>query len=271
MGCDCLFRQGNEPEGFMNIDADGLICVPENVAYQAEFLPLLTAVRERFEQCTADLVHSVYVYGSVSRGTAVPKHSDLDLTVLLINAPKPEDYSRLEQIRQQLEVDYPIVTKVDFDVGSLEQMMSPEIGIAWRYWLKHHCRCMYGPDLTIGILPFRPSAMLALAVNGDYHKVLVNYAEKIGACETQALSKKMRREAARKAIRSTNILRTETDASWPLSLDEHAERFQTLFPEKADEIQYFLMHAQGVTAEADDFVGRLIQFADWMDQIKRVN
>lgn len=203
MRCDCLFRQDNEPEGFMNIDADGLICVPENVAYQAEFLPLLSAVRARFEQYTADLVHSVYVYGSVSRGTAVPKHSDL--------------------------------------------------------------------DLTIGILPFRPSEMLALAVNGDYHQVLVNYAEKIEACETGALSKRLRREAARKVIRSTKILRTETDVSWPSSLDEHAERFQALFPEKADEMQYFLMHAQGTTAEADDFVGRLIQFADWMDQIRRVN
>jgi predicted nucleotidyltransferase len=174
----------------MNIDADGLICVPENVAYQAEFLPLLSAVRARFEQYTADLVHSVYVYGSVSRGTAVPKHSDLDLTVLLTNVPQLEDYSRLEQIRQQLEVDYPIVIKVDFDVGSLKQMMSPEVDIAWRYWLKHHCRCLYGPDLTIGILHFRPSEMLALAVNGDYHQVLVNYAEKIEACETRALSKK---------------------------------------------------------------------------------
>lgn len=178
----------------MNTDADGLICVLENVAYQAEFLPRLLAVRARFEQYTADLVHSIYVYGSVSRGTAVPKHSDLDLTVLLANASTPEDYSRLEQIRQQLEVDYPIVIKVDFDVGSLEQMMSPEVGIALRYWLKHHCRCIYGPDLTIDILLFRPSEMLALAVNGDYHQVLVNYAEKIGVCETRALSKKLRRK-----------------------------------------------------------------------------
>jgi hypothetical protein len=86
-----------------------------------------------------------------------------------------------------------------------------------------------------------------------------------------SIVKKMRREAARKAIRSTKILRTETDASWPSSLDEHAERFQALFPEKADEIQYFLMHAQGATAEANDFVRRLTQFADWLDQIRHVN
>jgi hypothetical protein len=31
------------------------------------------------------------------------------------------------------------------------------------------------------------------------------------------------------------------------------------------------MHAQGATAEANDFVGRLTQFADWLDQIRHVN
>jgi hypothetical protein len=158
---------------------------------------------------------------------------------------------------------------VDFDIGSLEDIASPETGVAWRYWLKHHCRCVMGPDLAATILPFRPSRTLVLAVNGNFREVLADYATRIAASSSGAMSQRLRREAARKAIRSTNVLRSEADGDWPTTLEDHAARFCRLFPEKADDLRILLDQSRNPAASAADFIARLDRFADWMDHAVR--
>lgn len=247
----------------MSVDTNGHIRTPAEVPYQAEFLSILADVRQHLETGTPDLLHSVYVYGSVSIGLAVPKQSDLDLTLLLNRSPSIDDKARLEEVRKALESNHPIVSKVDFDIGTVDQVKS---SMTWQYWLKHHCRCLSGPDLALGISPFKPSKELALAVNGDYREVLHRYAIRISACTTEAESTKLRREAARKTIRSSNILRGEADTDWPVSLEACAGRIQHLFPGKVPEIQYFLEQAKQPVTHDFNFVTRLIAFVDWMDE-----
>ncbi len=249
----------------MHSDADGLIKIPEDIPYQAEFRFVLEHVCLCLEKDVPDLVHSAYVYGSVATGRAVSRRSDLDLTLLLQTTPTSADKARLETLRQQIETAYPVVSKVDFDIGTIQQTMAPDTSLAWRYWLKHHCRCLYGQNLSAEILPFRPSRALALAINGDYRQVLEDYAARLSACETIALSKKLCREAARKTIRSTNILRHDGDSDWPDSLEEFATRFQGRYPDQAGEAQYFLQQAKDPSEEAGDFIVRLTAFVAWMD------
>ncbi|MFK4825627.1 hypothetical protein ACI0FM_12660 [Paenochrobactrum sp. BZR 588] len=79
-----------------------------------------------------------------------------------------------------------------------------------------------------------------MAVNGNYLEILNHYSLRISACSTSSEFIKLRREAARKAIRSTNILWDDVNTDWPVSLESYAHRLQSLFHDKIPEIQYFL-------------------------------
>ncbi|MCX8996536.1 nucleotidyltransferase domain-containing protein [Rhizobiaceae bacterium BDR2-2] len=253
----------------MHVDADGLIGTVGEAPYQDEFCPVLKAVRFRLVGDAGSLVHSIYVYGSVAAGCAIPGRSDLDLSLILNTPPSMNERALLERIRQETESDHPVVSKIDFDIGSLGDFASPDAGMAWRYWLKHHCRCIEGEDLASGIVPFAPSKALALAVNDDFSTVLGQYVTLLREEPPARTSQRLVREASRKVVRATNILRLETDRDWPATLEDHAERFCRLFPEQAREMRYFLEQAHEPVAEPADFTRRLRLFKAWMETVIR--
>ena len=152
---------------------DGFIPLPPRVEPQAAFRPLLddlrrTLARPPFERA----VHSVYLYGSVARGEAITGRSDLDLTLVLRDPPSPELAAQLETARLALQARHPEVSKIDFDIGHLDQARDPANRDSWGYWLKHRCRCLWGEDLASDLPPLRPAKAIALALNGDYAQVL---------------------------------------------------------------------------------------------------
>jgi hypothetical protein len=81
---------------------------------------------------------------------------------------------------------------------------------------------------------------------------------------------RLQREAARKAIRSTNILRRETDTDWPETLDEHTTRFCGRYPDRANDMRFLMAQAVAPTATAAAFVARLDGFIGWMDSASRL-
>ncbi|TWI33191.1 nucleotidyltransferase domain-containing protein [Paracoccus sulfuroxidans] len=248
----------------MGVDRQGRIGVVERRAFQSKYLPVLEDVRLSLRPQTLPLIHSVYVYGSVAGGRAVVGRSDLDLTLVLSGPPSDLDRSAIEGIRTKLEAAHPIVTKVDFDIGLLQDVLSDKVGLAWRYWLKHHCRCIAGQDLAEDIPLFRPSRALAMAVNGDFAEVLQRYHDALTRPQTEAASRRLVREASRKLIRSTNLLRTETDTDWPETLEDYLTRFQRLYPTQGGELRYFYDQALTPDASADSFALRLQLFSGWL-------
>lgn len=253
----------------MGVDLNGMITVLDSKLVQEQYEPLLEAVRSRLDPKSFTLVHSVYVYGSVASGRAVAGRSDLDLSLVLRDPPSSVDSSLVEGIRQEIESTHPIVTKVDFDVGVLCDVLSTENGLAWQYWLKHHCRCIAGRDLAGDFPLFRPSRKLALAINGDFEKVLQRY-QKLLSTEQPADFGRFIREASRKLIRSTNVLRSETGINWPETLEEHVTLLLRNYPERGDDMRYFLEQALKPDEDPKRFATRLGMFSEWMaDEVRR--
>ena len=103
------------------------------------------------------LLDGIYLYGSVARGSAKPGVSDLDVTLVLHQPPDAAALATLEALRLALAARHPEVVKIDFDIGSRQQVLDPQHLYSWGYWLKHHCRCLWGTDLAAHFDPFRPS------------------------------------------------------------------------------------------------------------------
>ncbi|OWF76802.1 hypothetical protein B4907_19515 [Yersinia kristensenii] len=224
----------------MAVNADGFI---ETIAFsgiQREFEIVVENVCYLLNQQLSNLIHSIYIYGSVAEGSAVPYQSDLDLSIILTRLPLAQETNILEDIRKNMECAFPVVSKIDFDMGILSEIEAPESKYSWGYWLKHHCKCLWGHDLSKNFEHFKPSRSIALAVNEDFNITLQNYITRIEKNQTGEDIIRLQKEAARKLIRSINILRRENDSDWPKTLEEHAAKVIERYPESAIDVNYFL-------------------------------
>ena len=70
-----------------------------------------------------DKIHSIYMCGSIPKGTAQPYKSDADFTIVCAN-PKDIDYERLSNIKDKLLEEYPFVTKMDTIICSMDDVLS---------------------------------------------------------------------------------------------------------------------------------------------------
>ncbi|MFO2464329.1 nucleotidyltransferase domain-containing protein [Pseudomonas sp. 15FMM2] len=247
----------------MGVDEDGFILTLPETSLQPEFEVLLADVCTTLAlvQPTLD---GVYLYGSIARGEARPGVCDLDLTLVFRDPPSGLETQTLETVRQQLQARHKTVSKIDFDVGSRSQVLAPENLYSWGYWLKHHCRNLWGNDLARHFGRFWPSREIAVAVNGDFQLKLAAYATLIEQAETPTQQLRLKREASRKLIRSTQVLRPEHALAWPWTLEEHIELFLVQFPAKGSQMVFFLAHANGHEIQGKEFVTHLRSFSNWM-------
>ncbi|KAF1052891.1 MAG: hypothetical protein GAK43_01696 [Stenotrophomonas maltophilia] len=244
------------------LDREGFIARLPASALQVAFEPLLDELRIRLVDALGPALHSLYLYGSVARGEATPGVSDLDVTLVLAQAADAPLRERLEAIRAELQRQFPQVSKVDFDIGHLAQALAPANRLSWGYWLRHQCRCVYGEDLGARFTSLPPSRAIALALNGDARAVLEEYAAAIeAAAPTERL--RLQREAARKALRATQVVRSDADDDWPLSLEQHAEWFLARYPEQREATLALLEQARSPSTSAE-FSALLRRFGRWL-------
>lgn len=249
----------------MAVDRNGYIALPKLNAMQPEFARVVDGVAATLTLCFPELIHSLYVYGSVAQGRAVPGKSDLDMSVIFRDRPDRATAARFAEIKRELEKRHPLVSKIDFDCGLLAQVLHPDHKLSWGYWLKHHCVCVYGEDLSRRFAPFKPAKAIAVAVNGDFLPVLEKLIAQIRLTADKNEGLQLQRAAARKAIRATSILRSEYDEDWPETLAGHHRKLTARYPEKADVMDYLLAASHDPQGELADFEKRILDFASWLN------
>lgn len=119
----------------MAVDKYGFITQPDFKGFQPAFSQLVADVVQTLTTTFPDLIHSVYVYGSIIDATATERLSDLDLTVIYYREPDADATAKIDVVKTELEQDHPVVSKIDIDPGVLEEVMLPANGIRWGYWL----------------------------------------------------------------------------------------------------------------------------------------
>ena len=198
----------------MAVDHNGYIATSGEASFQAEFSDVMDDAVRQLAAVLGDVLHSIYVYGSVARGKAKVGRSDLDLCIIFYRPLQPVQERALASVRSGLEAAHPVVSKIDLDCGVLPEVMAAENLYSWGYWLKHHCRCVCGVDLTCRFPRFKPSRAIAVALNGDYPSVLLDYIERIQHMDDVNQRMRLQQSAAKKLIRATNLWRGEQVAGY---------------------------------------------------------
>lgn len=94
---------------------------------QPEFVDVVNDAISSLRIELGAVLDSLYLYGSVARANAQAGKSDLDLTLVLSRSLATQETHSLERVRTGLEDRHPEVSKVDFDIGVLEDVLNPDI------------------------------------------------------------------------------------------------------------------------------------------------
>ncbi|UHA73217.1 nucleotidyltransferase domain-containing protein [Paenibacillus sp. 481] len=98
----------------IGVDVDGFIVNPTSLhKIDRIYQELLSQLIEILKNSAGPKLHSVYIYGSVGRGEAMPGSSDIDLTVILKSSLTPQEKTLLNEATQTFKWDHPIAPKVD--------------------------------------------------------------------------------------------------------------------------------------------------------------
>ena len=87
----------------MAADCNGYITLPKYKEIQLGYSGMVEEVITKLISNFPDLVHSLYVYGSVATGRAGLGKSDLDLTVIFNNEPSQITTDKLLVLQSELE------------------------------------------------------------------------------------------------------------------------------------------------------------------------
>lgn len=112
----------------------------------------------------------------------------------------------------------------------------------------------------------RPAKAIALALNGDYAQVLEDYARRLESASSEEERRRLQREAAKKLIRSSDILRGETESVWPETLEHYLALFRARHPGQAPALEYFKAVLDGQVTDPAVFIERLRAFSAWMQR-----
>lgn len=198
------------------------------------FQPLLAEVGSALRQEFGNRLHSLYLYGSVPRGTAVPGRSDLDVSVVLRDDVVGRDRERTAG----LEVDLQRGTTVVDGIGILLDPRTLFLEAAERYDGAFHLSCLctpwWGPDLGEELPEQRPTVELAYGLGRGADAALRSLADDIivGRRPLPVLRRAVGRRLLRLAF--TTVL-----ARWPGWSSDPGVLTRVItacYPDRADEL-----------------------------------
>lgn len=191
---------------------------------QPEFNSVLLASVELLKEMFGGNLHSVYVYGSVGRGTAVVGQSDLDLTVLVY---ENIDTTELMEQTEQLLKEHPEVIKIDYDIGRLDIALDPTNRFEWGFWLRHLCTCVYGEDISIRFPLMKPDVRISRGLNQDFPIRLVAVREQL---KSGAIPHIEKRSMVKRIIRAWYLTINVQDESFATTVEEKLDILRRYFP-----------------------------------------
>lgn len=166
--------RGLDEDGFVRREGD-----PSWV--QAEFREVVPSYVEGVRSLFGDDLDSVYLYGSIPRGTARVGLSDLDGQVLLTRPPTQADEDALEGLERRLGAAYPQVSVVEILLDSRAALVDPAERHDGGFHVRVLCTPFWGPDAGAEVAPHRPDLDLARGVQGDWRGALERLRRRLDA------------------------------------------------------------------------------------------
>mgnify|MGYP006277860309 FL=1 len=181
--------------------------------YQALVSDFCTRISE-----SLDSLQSIYMCGSVPKGTAVPYQSDADFTVVLSKeAGAPLRQHILEQAAHTKSA-FPIVPKIDVPICTVDEVVSNPYD--WGFWIRIVSVCIHGRDLSHRVPELYPSRKLQQTYYEAARTQLPN-SIKTTIAEPQGYRRRQAEiKSLKKLIRAIYSLHLVHEGSWTDDFDD---------------------------------------------------
>ena len=210
----------------------------------------------------ADRIHSVYIKGSVSRGTAIQGVSDID-SLALIKGNNPIDTSWFRKAEQELKERFSFSTGFDFIVVPSDEVISGKKKVT-AFLIKNLSACVYGQDLTL-LLP-KTKVGRDSAVSTWKFEFYIK--DKIKLLNDEDDSKEIKRQCKwimKRLLRTGFELVMVKNQSFTRDLYPCYEIFSKYYPEKEKEMKEVLELAINPTENKSPILKILKTFGFWIN------
>lgn len=232
--------------------------------FQTEFEPLIREVLMCLTSGLGQNLHSVYVYGSVARKTAVAGKSNLDLVVVTKAAFESNRATLLNTIKWRAQQGYPQVNGVSVQTALVSDVANLDSIFTWGFMLKHCCVCIYGDDLADCFGDYVPSWEIAKHWNMDVEEWISVYRAKIAQAKSIEEQIQAQSVIAKKLLRASYSLIMYRDKRWFDEPVECGQVFLTYHPEMQLEIERLGILLAGRAIPKRSVIGLLDSFGSWL-------
>ncbi|WP_010094306.1 nucleotidyltransferase domain-containing protein [Ornithinibacillus scapharcae] len=195
------------------------------------FQPCIQDSIERLKSLFGAQLHSVYVYGSVARGEAIVRKSDLDLIAMFKGNLDADSIATVKKLGNDLSEKYTtLIREVGIAIAFYDYTLDPA-NYYENAFISELSVCLYGEDLGERFGPYKLTKEIPIRFNGDINKslsrVLTNFDK-----ATESDFKLLTQNFARKLIRTFYSMVMVRSQIWTTRLKEQADVFIHYFPKK---------------------------------------
>lgn len=214
------------------------------------FAPCIQEAVDRLKKLFPQQLHSVYVYGSVARGEAIVKKSDLDLIALFHCERNAVNMAVLKQLARKLSKTYQsLVREVGIAVAFYDYTFDPA-NYYENAFLKELSVCVYGEDVGVSFGPYKLTSEIPIRFNGDICEVLTRTLKRLETASNEEFENIVQ-NFARKLIRTFYSMVMVRAQIWTTRLHEQAEVFLHHFPDKKSIILTLFKWIEETPADRD--------------------
>ncbi len=234
--------------------------------FQPNYQPVVDDLVKFLRAGVGEALHSIYLYGSVARKTAVPDISNVDVVIITKRSFEDRKTTLLNTIRWRFQKSFPFVNGVSVKTALVDEVATLDSIFTWGFMLKHCCVCVYGDDLAECFGDFEPSWEIAKYWNMDIDDWLPLLRERIAKANSQTELLNAQRTLAKKLLRASYSLVMYRDKRWFDDPIECGENFLRYHPEKQLEIERLGLLMRDRVIPKRSVIGLLDSFGPWLVQ-----
>ncbi|MGR5070348.1 nucleotidyltransferase domain-containing protein [Vibrio alfacsensis] len=243
-----------------------LLVIDPTQPFQPEFEPLIRDVLMCLKGGLGANLHSVYIYGSVARKSAIVGKSNLDMVLVTKSTFESNRATLLNTIKWRAQQGHPQVKGVSIRTTLVNEVANLDSIFTWGFMLKHCCVCVYGDDLADCFGDYVPSWEIAKHWNMDVEDWLSVYRIKIVQAPSIEELVSTQIVIAKKLLRASYSLVMYRDKRWFDDPMECGEVFLKYHPEKQLEIDRLGILLSGRAIPKRSVIGLLDSFGNWLVQ-----
>ncbi|GAL15278.1 hypothetical protein JCM19233_6296 [Vibrio astriarenae] len=232
--------------------------------FQSDFQPAVQDALRFFKAGLGTNLHSVYVYGSVARHSAVSTRSNLDLVVITHRPFEDNRTTLMNTVQWRFQRSFPHIKGLNVKLALAKEVASLDSIFSWGFLLRQCCTCIYGEDLGECFGDYEPSWEIAKFWNSDVADWIRNGRQKIAIAKTAQEQSQAQIRIAKKLLRASYSVVMHKHKRWIDDPIECGEEFVRFYPDKQIEIDRLGILLSGRVIPKRSVVGLIDSYGQWL-------